>query len=355
MQDARAGKLKLLYTSPETLLRPETLKLLDESALASLAIDEAHCISQWGHDFRPEYRQLLDVRRRYRDAVCIALTATATPRVQQDIQASLGFGDADVFVASFNRRNLQLAVQPRTGGLSQVLTFLQDHRDQSGIIYCSTRDQVDSLAAQLAERGWPALPYHAGLDDGTRHANQRRFVREDVRDHGGDHRLRHGNQQVQRALRAALQPAQGCRKLLPGDRPLRSRWAAGRLPAAVQPVRRVHHQLFHQRGRGARTAGPDGAPAGHGALCPEPAVPPRAAAGLLRRDLSRPVRRVRQLPAPARGGEQPEAGQLDVTAQARLFPDLRSRHRPALRRGPSDRHPLRIAEPAGARASATTG
>ena len=180
MQDARAGKLKLLYTSPETLLRPETLKLLDESALASLVIDEAHCISQWGHDFRPEYRQLLDVRRRYRDAVCIALTATATPRVQQDIQASLGFADADVFVASFNRRNLQLAVKPRTGGLNQVLTFLQGHRDQSGIIYCSTRDQVDSLAGQLADRGWPALPYHAGLDDQTRQENQRRFVHDDV-------------------------------------------------------------------------------------------------------------------------------------------------------------------------------
>ena len=180
MQQARDGQLSLLYTSPETLLRPETLRLLDDSRLASLVIDEAHCISQWGHDFRPEYRQLLDVRRRYPDAVCIALTATATPRVQRDIQESLGFADADVFVASFNRRNLQLAVQPRTGGLSQVLTFLQDHRDQSGIIYCSTRDQVDSLAAELAQRGWPALPYHAGLDDRTRQQNQQRFVREDV-------------------------------------------------------------------------------------------------------------------------------------------------------------------------------
>ena len=180
MQEARDGQLKLLYTSPETLLRPETLRLLDDSRLASLVIDEAHCISQWGHDFRPEYRQLLDVRRRYPDAVCIALTATATPRVQRDIQESLGFDDADVFVASFNRRNLQLAVQPRSNGLGQTLAFLQDHRDQSGIIYCSTRDQVDSLALELAERGWPAFPYHAGLDDRTRQENQRRFVHDDV-------------------------------------------------------------------------------------------------------------------------------------------------------------------------------
>ena len=180
MQEARDGRLKLLYTSPETLLRPETLRLLDESRLASLVIDEAHCISQWGHDFRPEYRQLLDVRRRYPDAVCIALTATATPRVQGDIQTILGFEDADVFVASFNRKNLQLSVQARNNGLNQTLAFLQDHRGQSGIIYCSTRDQVDSLAAELARLGWPAFPYHAGMDDRTRQENQRRFVRDDV-------------------------------------------------------------------------------------------------------------------------------------------------------------------------------
>ena len=110
----RAGKIKLLYTSPETLLRPETLVLLDRSRVRCLAIDEAHCISEWGHDFRPEYRQLLPVRERYRSAVCIALTATATDRVRRDIQQRLGFRDENAFVASFDRPNLFLEVQPRT-------------------------------------------------------------------------------------------------------------------------------------------------------------------------------------------------------------------------------------------------
>ncbi len=180
MSAVRAGQVKLLYTSPETLLRPETLVLLDQSRLDCLTIDEAHCISQWGHDFRPEYRQLLPVRQRYPQAVCLAFTATATERVRQDIASQLGFTAANTFVASFNRPNLQLASRSRTDGLGQVLGFLDAHREQSGIIYCSTRETVDNLAAQLAGAGWPALPYHAGLDDATRQRNQRQFVRADV-------------------------------------------------------------------------------------------------------------------------------------------------------------------------------
>ncbi|MFZ2360200.1 MAG: DNA helicase RecQ [Anaerolineae bacterium] len=180
MDAVRAGQVKLLYTSPETLVRPETLVLLDQSRLDCLAIDEAHCISQWGHDFRPEYRQLLPVRERYPQAVCLAFTATATERVRQDIAQQVGFTEANTFVASFNRANLHLASRPRTDGLGQVLGFLDGRRDQSGIIYCSTRETVDLLAARLAEAGWPALPYHAGLDDATRQRNQRQFVRADV-------------------------------------------------------------------------------------------------------------------------------------------------------------------------------
>ena len=176
----RQGDIKLLYVSPETLLRPETLVLLDQCAVDCLTIDEAHCISAWGHDFRPEYRQLLTARQRYPQAVCIALTATATPRVRDDIGANLGIERGRRFVASFDRPNLYLAVQPRRDGLGQVLDFLAQHPDQSGIIYCSTRQQVDTLTAQLNGHGHRALAYHAGMDDATRRQNQRLFVRDEA-------------------------------------------------------------------------------------------------------------------------------------------------------------------------------
>jgi ATP-dependent DNA helicase RecQ len=176
----RRGHLKLLYVAPETLLRPETLVLLEQSRLACLAIDEAHCISEWGHDFRPEYRRLQEVRRRFPQAVCLALTATATPRVRDDIRRLLSITAEGEFVASFNRPNLFLAVEPRHDALSQVLGFLEDRRGLAGIIYCGTRKQADELCAALNANGWPALPYHAGLEDGMRHHNQERFLHEDA-------------------------------------------------------------------------------------------------------------------------------------------------------------------------------
>ncbi|HEY9174840.1 MAG TPA: RecQ family ATP-dependent DNA helicase, partial [Verrucomicrobiae bacterium] len=176
----RGGDVRILYVAPETLLRPETLVLLEQSRLACFAVDEAHCISEWGHDFRPEYRQLQQVRRRFPQAACIALTATATPRVREDIRRLLRIAADGEFVASFNRPNLFLAVQPRRDGLGQVLAFLEQHKAQSGIIYCSVRKQVDSLAAELQARGWPALPYHAGLDAETRRRNQDQFIRDDA-------------------------------------------------------------------------------------------------------------------------------------------------------------------------------
>lgn len=175
----RAGQVKLLYVAPETLLRPETLLLLQQSNVDCLTIDEAHCISAWGHDFRPEYRQLADVRRRLPDAVCIAVTATATERVRADIKTTLEIPDAGEFLASFNRENLFLAAEPKTDGLAQTAAFLKNHKNESGIIYCATRKQVDTLTAQLTQRGWPVLPYHAGLSDNERRANQRRFIYEE--------------------------------------------------------------------------------------------------------------------------------------------------------------------------------
>ncbi len=177
-ESVRRGAPRLLYTSPETLLRPATLVLLDRSRVRLQAIDEAHCISEWGHDFRPEYRQLLPVRRRHPDAACIALTATATARVRRDIERQLGIEKEDAFIASFDRPGLFLASQQRTDGLAQVLAFLQAHRNESGIIYCSTREGVERLVAQVVAKGWPALPYHAGMDSDTRHRNQELFSRD---------------------------------------------------------------------------------------------------------------------------------------------------------------------------------
>ncbi|MCA9897654.1 MAG: DNA helicase RecQ [Anaerolineales bacterium] len=175
-----AGSAKLLYAAPETLVQPRTLDLLAKCRVDCLTIDEAHCISEWGHDFRPEYRQLVALRHRFPDAVCLAVTATATQRVREDIKSSLEIADAHQFVASFDRDNLMLSVEPKTDGLAQTINFLQAHPDESGIIYCATRKQVDFLAGELARRGWSVLPYHAGLDDNTRRTNQRQFVNDDV-------------------------------------------------------------------------------------------------------------------------------------------------------------------------------
>lgn len=176
----RSGDVKLLYVAPETLLRPETLMLLQQSRLCCLAVDEAHCISEWGHDFRPDYRQLPQVRRRFPNAVCLALTATATARVRTDICQLLGIRSEGQFVASFNRPNLFLRVEPREKGLPQTLAFLERHRGESGIIYCATRKQVDGLALDLKANGWPALAYHAGMEDALRRENQTRFTNNEV-------------------------------------------------------------------------------------------------------------------------------------------------------------------------------
>jgi len=178
--DVRAGKVKLLYMAPETLLRPETLVMLDRANVDCITIDEAHCISSWGHDFRPEYRQLLSLRRRLPRAVWLALTATATRRVQDDIKDVLGFGAGNTFVASFNRPNLYLTVQPRTARLPQLMAFLDAHRDESGIIYTNRRKDAETLAEQLTQLGRPALPYHAGMDDALRRDHQRRFTRDEA-------------------------------------------------------------------------------------------------------------------------------------------------------------------------------
>ena len=180
MDYVRDGSAKLLYVAPETLLTPRIFSLLSTLKLALLTIDEAHCISEWGHDFRPEYRQLVDVRQRYPQAVCLALTATATPRVRSDIKTSLNFSQSNEFVASFNRENLFIEVAPKRDPIAQTVRFLERFKEQSGIIYCFSRKQVDELSAYLGAKGFSVRPYHAGLEDAERKANQEAFIRDDA-------------------------------------------------------------------------------------------------------------------------------------------------------------------------------
>ena len=176
----RNGEAKLLYVAPETLLTERIFMLLSQVKLALLTIDEAHCISEWGHDFRPEYRQMMSVRQRYTDAICLALTATATERVRTDIKSSLEFAQSNEFVASFDRENLFFEVMPKTDGISQTVKFLEGFKEQSGIIYCFSRRQVDQLAEYLKVKGFSVRPYHAGLEDAERKANQEAFIRDDT-------------------------------------------------------------------------------------------------------------------------------------------------------------------------------
>ena len=179
-QAVREKKLKMLYMAPEGLFSERTLALLQPLEIDCIAIDEAHCISEWGHDFRPEYRQLAQMRKTFGSAVCIALTATATERVQKDIMASLEFKTDSVFVASFDRKNLFLRMTEKQDQTAQLISFLRQHPDESGIIYCYSRQQTDELSSYLNQSGYSVLPYHAGLDSAVRKENQERFVRDDV-------------------------------------------------------------------------------------------------------------------------------------------------------------------------------
>ncbi len=176
----RQKKVRLLYLAPETLLMDKTLALLASQKVSCFTIDEAHCISEWGHDFRPEYRQLMQLRKRFPEAVCLALTATATLRVQQDIRKSLQFEESASFVASFNRENLFLEIEQKSQPAQQTLTFLERFPNQSGIIYCLSRKQVNEMAEFLEEEGYSVKPYHAGLTSEQRQQNQASFICDDT-------------------------------------------------------------------------------------------------------------------------------------------------------------------------------
>lgn len=178
--DVREGKTKLLYVAPESLTKAENIQFLTEVSISFFAIDEAHCISEWGHDFRPEYRRLREIFEEISDVPIIALTATATPKVQHDIQKNLNMLDARVFKSSFNRDNLYYQILPKTDVEKQIIKYIRTRPGKSGIIYCLSRKKVEELAELLQVNGINALPYHAGLDGNTRGKHQDMFLMEDV-------------------------------------------------------------------------------------------------------------------------------------------------------------------------------
>ena len=174
-RELAAGRLDLLYVSPERLLTEGTLDRLSRLEIALIAIDEAHCVSQWGHEFRPEYRDLACLPRLFPGVPRIALTATADDRTRADILQSLQLDDATVFVASFHRPNLNLAAQPKIGETAELLAFLSHHRGQCGIVYCGSRAKTERTAARLMEKGISAVAFHAGIDRVEKRASLTRF------------------------------------------------------------------------------------------------------------------------------------------------------------------------------------
>ena len=180
-QDILDGKTKLLYVAPESLTKEENIEFLKTIKISFYAVDEAHCISEWGHDFRPEYRRIRPIINEIGTRPVIALTATATPKVQHDIQKNLGMVDAKVFKSSFNRPNLYYEVRPKTKNIDKdIIKFIKANEGKSGIIYCLSRKKVEELAETLKVNNIKALPYHAGMDSATRSANQDAFLLETV-------------------------------------------------------------------------------------------------------------------------------------------------------------------------------
>lgn len=177
--DIKSGVTKLLYVAPESLIKEEYMDFLKEVPISFVAIDEAHCISEWGHDFRPEYRNLKLIIDKIAKVPVIALTATATPKVQDDIQKTLGMSDAKVFKSSFNRANLFYEVRPKINIDKEIVKFINARKGKSGIVYCLSRRKVEEFAQLLQVNGINARPYHAGLDQKTRVANQDGFLEEE--------------------------------------------------------------------------------------------------------------------------------------------------------------------------------
>ncbi|WMN06287.1 DNA helicase RecQ [Marivirga arenosa] len=179
-KEVMSGDLKLLYVAPESLTKEENVEFLKQANISFAAIDEAHCISEWGHDFRPEYRKIKSILQQISNIPIIALTATATPKVQLDIQKNLNMEEANVFKSSFNRENLYYEVRPKNQAKKQLIRFLNERKGKCGVIYCLSRKKVEEIAEFLNVNGFNAAPYHAGLESGARMKNQDDFLNEDV-------------------------------------------------------------------------------------------------------------------------------------------------------------------------------
>ncbi|MGM1427775.1 DNA helicase RecQ [Sphingobacterium lactis] len=180
-QDVQDGKTKLLYVAPESLAKEENVSFLRNNKVSFVAVDEAHCISEWGHDFRPEYRKIRQVINEIGDNIpIIALTATATPKVQSDIRKNLQMTDATLFKSSFNRTNLYYEVRPKQDVIKQIVRFIKNNTGKAGIVYCLSRKKVEEIAEVLNINGIKSLPYHAGLDAKTRAETQDKFLMEDI-------------------------------------------------------------------------------------------------------------------------------------------------------------------------------
>lgn len=175
-----AGEVKLLYVAPESLTKEENVEFLKKANISFAAVDEAHCISEWGHDFRPEYRRIKSILDSIGKLPLIALTATATPKVQLDIKKNLAMDDANIFLSSFNRQNLYYEIRPKVHAKKQLIKFIKDHRGKSGIIYCLSRKKVEEIAEFLKVNDVKAAPYHAGLEPAVRVKNQDDFLNEET-------------------------------------------------------------------------------------------------------------------------------------------------------------------------------
>ena len=231
----RDGRMRLLYASPERLANSNATEWLARSGVSLLAIDEAHCVSQWGHDFRPEYALLGEVRRRLGGVQTIALTATADVATRQDIMHRLFDTEPRIFIHGFDRPNLRLAMQSKDQTRRQLFAFLDKHRHESGIVYCASRNATEKLADSLCQAGYRAMPYHAGMTQADRSKNQDIFLQEDGVVMVATVAFGMGIDKPDVRLRRPCGAAEIHRGVLSGDRPRRPRRRARRHADALRP------------------------------------------------------------------------------------------------------------------------